>query len=106
VKPTRGSSRSPTGGARHRDDEFMWRQVRVADAKLDVLIARRYLAADEREDAEAIQAALEAFLADRLIRRLPPLGLAGKTQTRRAAGRPKRDALGMSPSGLAQGRLS
>jgi hypothetical protein len=66
VKPTRGSSRSPTGGARHRDDEFMWRQVRVADAKLDALIARGYLAADEREDAEAVQAALEAFLADRL----------------------------------------
>jgi hypothetical protein len=66
VKPTRGSSRSPTGGPRHRDDEFMWRQVRVADAKLDALIARGYLAADEREDAEAVQAALESFLADRL----------------------------------------
>jgi hypothetical protein len=66
VKPTRGLSRSPTGGARHHDDEFMWRQVRVADAKLDALIARGYLAADEREDAEAVQAALEAFLADRL----------------------------------------
>jgi hypothetical protein len=52
--------------ARHRDDEFMWRQVRVADAKLDALIARGYLAADEREDAEAVQAALETFLADRL----------------------------------------
>jgi hypothetical protein len=45
VKPTRGSSRSPTGGVRHRDDEFMWRQVRVTDAKLDALIARGYLAA-------------------------------------------------------------
>ena len=44
----------------------MWRQVRVTDAKLDALIARGYLAADEREDAEAVQAALEAFLADRL----------------------------------------
>ena len=65
MKPTRGLSRSPTGGARHRDDEFMWRQVRVADAKLDA-IARGYLAAEEREDAEAVQAALEAFLADRL----------------------------------------
>jgi hypothetical protein len=43
-----------------------FRQVRVADAKLDALIARGYLAADEREDAEAVQAALEAFLADRL----------------------------------------
>ena len=38
----------------------------MADAKLDALIARGYLAADEREDAEAVQAALEAFLADRL----------------------------------------
>ena len=65
MKPTRGSSRSPTGGARHRDDEFMWRQVRVADATLDALIARGYLAADKREDAEAVQAAIEAFL-DRL----------------------------------------
>jgi hypothetical protein len=34
--------------------------------KLDALVARGYLAADEREDAEAVQAALEAFLADRL----------------------------------------
>jgi hypothetical protein len=56
----------PMDSARHRDDEFMWRQVRVADAKLDALIARGYLAADEREDAEAVQAALETFLADRL----------------------------------------
>ena len=36
----------------------------MADAKLDALIARGYLAADEREDAAAVQAALEAFLAD------------------------------------------
>jgi hypothetical protein len=66
VKPTKGSSRSPTGGARHRDDELMWRQIRVTNAKLDALIARGYLAADEREDAKAVQAALEAFLAKRL----------------------------------------
>jgi hypothetical protein len=46
--------------------KFMWRHVRVTDAKLDALIARGYLAADEREDAEAVRAALEAFLADRL----------------------------------------
>ena len=66
MKPTRGSSRSPTGGVRHRDDESKWRQVRVTEARLDALIARRYLAADEREDAEAVQAAFEAFLADGL----------------------------------------
>jgi hypothetical protein len=66
VKPTRGSSRSPTGGGRHRDDEFKRRQIRVTEARLDALIARGYLAADEREDAEAIQATFEAFLADGL----------------------------------------
>jgi hypothetical protein len=66
VKPTKGSSRSPTGGTRHRDDEFKWRQVCVTDARFDALIARGYLAADEREDAEAVQAAFEAFLADGL----------------------------------------
>jgi hypothetical protein len=65
VKPTRGSSRSHAAGPRHRGDEFMWRQVRVADATLDALIARGYLAANHREDAEAVQAAIEAFL-DRL----------------------------------------
>ena len=43
----------------------MWRQVRVAEATLDALIARGYLAADNREDAEAVQVAIEAFL-DRL----------------------------------------
>jgi hypothetical protein len=61
VKPARGSSRSPTGGARHRDDEFKWRQVRVTEARLDALIARGYLAADEPADAEAVQAALQAL---------------------------------------------
>ena len=66
MKPTKGSSRSPTGGARHRDDKFKWHQVRVTDARLDALIARGYLAADEREDAGAVQAAFEAFLADPL----------------------------------------
>jgi hypothetical protein len=66
VKKARGSSRSPTGGARHRDDEFKWRQVRVTEARLDALIARGYLAADEREDDLAVQEALQAFLADRL----------------------------------------
>ena len=65
VKPTRSSSRLPSGGVLHHDDEFMWRQVRVADATLDALIARGYLAANNREDAEAVQAAIEAFL-DRL----------------------------------------
>jgi hypothetical protein len=81
VKPTKGSPRSPKGGAPHRDDELMWRQVRVPGAKLDALISRGYLAADEREDAEAVQAALEAFLADRLSGGHPPLGLTGRTQT-------------------------
>jgi hypothetical protein len=66
VKPARGSLRSPTCGARHRDDEFKWRQIRVTQARLDALIARGYLAADEREDAEAVQAAFQAFLADGL----------------------------------------
>ena len=66
MKPTRGSSRSPTGGARHRDDESKWRQVRVTEARLDALIARGYLAADEREDGLPIQEALQAFLADGL----------------------------------------
>jgi hypothetical protein len=77
----------------------------VADAKLDALIARGYLAADEREAAEALQAAIEAFLADRLsgghfhqvlrARRRPVV-----------LGRPTRDALRMSPSGVAQVTLS
>ena len=38
----------------------------MTDARLDALIARECLAADEREDAEAVEAALQAFLADRL----------------------------------------
>jgi hypothetical protein len=66
VKPARGSFRSPTCGAGHRYDEFRWRQVRVTEARLDSLIARGYLAADEREDAEAVQAAFQAFIADGL----------------------------------------
>jgi hypothetical protein len=66
VKPARGSSRSPTGGARRCDDEFKQLPVRVTDARLDALIARGYLAADEREDAEGVQAAFQAFLADGL----------------------------------------
>ncbi len=66
MKPARGSSRSPTGGARHHDDEFKWLPVRVTDARLDALIDRGYLAANEREDATAVQEALQAFLADGL----------------------------------------
>jgi hypothetical protein len=66
VKPTRGSSRSPKCGAGHHDEEFRWRPVRVTEARLDALIARGYLAADEREDAEAVRAAFQAFLDDRL----------------------------------------
>jgi hypothetical protein len=66
VKPARGSSRSPTGGARHHDDEFKWLPVRVTDARLDALIGRGYLAANEREDGLAVQEALQAFLAVRL----------------------------------------
>jgi hypothetical protein len=62
VKPTKGSSQSPTGGARRRDDEFKRLPVRVTEARLDALIARGYLAADERADAEAVQAAFQAFL--------------------------------------------
>jgi hypothetical protein len=65
VKPAKGSSRS-IGGARHRDDEFKWRTVRVTDARLDALIARGYLAADERAEDVAVREAFEAFLADRL----------------------------------------
>ena len=38
----------------------------MTEARLDALIARGYLAADEREDAEAVQAAFQAFLADGL----------------------------------------
>ena len=52
--------------ARHDDEEFKWLPVRVTDARLDALIARGYLAADEREDGEAVQAAFQAFLADGL----------------------------------------
>jgi len=66
VKPARGSSRSRTGGARHDDDEFKWLPVRVTDARLDALIARGYLAANERADAEAVQAAFQTFLDDGL----------------------------------------
>jgi hypothetical protein len=66
VKPARGSSRSRTGGARHDDDEFKRLSVRVTDARLDALIARGYLAANEREDDLAVREALQAFLADRL----------------------------------------
>ncbi len=66
MKPARRSSRSPTGGARHRDDEFKCLPVRVTEARLDALIARGYLAANEREDGLAIQEALQAFLAKRL----------------------------------------
>jgi hypothetical protein len=66
VKPARGSSRSPTCGARRCDDEFKRLPVRVTEARLDALIARGYLAADEREDGEAVQAAFQAFLADGL----------------------------------------
>jgi hypothetical protein len=40
--------------------------VRVNDARLDALIARGYLAANEREDGLAVQEALQEFLADRL----------------------------------------
>jgi len=43
-----------------------WLTVRVNDARLDALIARGYLAANDRADAVAVQAALQAFLADRL----------------------------------------
>jgi len=66
VKPARGSSRSRTGGARHHDDAFKWLPVRVTEARLDALIARGYLAADQREDGLAVQAAFQAFLADGL----------------------------------------
>jgi hypothetical protein len=66
VKRARGSSRSPTGGARHHDDESRWLPVRVTEARLDALIARGYLAANEREDGLAVQEALQAFLAKRL----------------------------------------
>jgi hypothetical protein len=66
VKPARGSPRSPTGGARHRDDGFKWRQVRVTEARPDALIAGGYLAADERKAADAAQATFQAFLADGL----------------------------------------
>ncbi len=66
MKPARGSSRSRTGGARHDDEESKWLPVRVTDARLDALIARGYLAANEREDGLAVQEALQAFLADRL----------------------------------------
>jgi hypothetical protein len=82
VKPARGSSRSPTGGARHRDDEFKWRQVRVTEARLDALIARGYLAADERADAEAVQAAFSGIPRGPALRRSPPLGLAGEIPDR------------------------
>ena len=51
MKPARGSSRSRTGGARRHDDAFKWLPVRVTEARLDALIARGYLAADQREEA-------------------------------------------------------
>ena len=38
----------------------------MTDARLDALIARGYLAANEREDGLAVQEALQAFLAVRL----------------------------------------
>ncbi len=57
-----------------------WLTVRVNDARLDALIARGYLAANERADATAVQAALQAFLADRALRRFP-LGRAGRCET-------------------------
>ena len=41
---------------RRKSASVIWRQVRVADAILDALIARGYLAADNREDAEAVDA--------------------------------------------------
>jgi hypothetical protein len=66
VKPAKGSSQSPTGRARRCDNEFKWLPVRVTEARLDALIARGYLAADKREDAEAVRAAFQAFLDDGL----------------------------------------
>jgi hypothetical protein len=66
VKPGRGSFRSRTGGARHGDDDFKRLPVRVTDARLDALIAMGYLAANERENGLAVEAALQAFLAKRL----------------------------------------
>ena len=66
MKPARGSSRSRTGGARQDDEESKRLPVRVTDARLDALIAMGYLAANEREDGPAVEAALQAFLAKRL----------------------------------------
>ena len=66
MKPTRNSSRSPTCGVQRRGDEMYWCTICINDAKLDALISRGYLAASEREDAPAVQEALQAFLADRL----------------------------------------
>jgi hypothetical protein len=40
--------------------------IRLSDAEIDMLVARRYLGADGRDDTNAVQAAMEAFLADEL----------------------------------------
>jgi hypothetical protein len=66
VKPARGWFRSPKDGARQDNGEFRRIPVRVTDARLDALIAMGYLAANERENGLAVEAALQAFLAKRL----------------------------------------
>lgn len=96
MKPARGSSRLPTRGARQRCDEFKWLPVRVTDARLDALIARGYLAANEARRRPRCSGGPSGIPRGPALRRSPPLGLADKIPTETPAGSggtPKRDAL-------------
>ncbi len=41
-------------------------RIRVTHARIDALIAKRYLEADKRADVNAVQAAIRAFISDKL----------------------------------------
>ncbi|MGD0420235.1 MAG: hypothetical protein ABSA68_11775 [Xanthobacteraceae bacterium] len=69
---TKTSGSSGTPSKRTRRDRLRRRSgirifnIRVTDTRVDALVAKKYLEANERADMNAVQAAIEAFIENEL----------------------------------------
>jgi hypothetical protein len=66
---TRSSTTAAERLRRHRDRRRRGMRIvgiRLTDAAVDALVAKKYLEADKRADENAVQAAIEAFIANEL----------------------------------------